>query len=83
MKDNPVERMADTALHPQPWRENILHGNTLRPTLTRDRWPWRERHHDFQIYTQTDQDLSTGSPVSIHLAGEKNLSIQTLTKLQF
>ena len=73
--------MADTALDPQPWRENILHDNTLRPTLTRDPQPWRERHHDFHISTQTDQDLSTGSPVSIHLAGE-DLSIQTLTKLQ-
>ncbi|XP_059393330.1 uncharacterized protein cfap92 [Carassius carassius] len=54
----------------KPWRENIVHGNKLKPTLSRFRLPWIHRHQDFELYSKPLLDFGAELPLSILLPGE-------------
>ncbi|XP_050977970.1 uncharacterized protein cfap92 [Labeo rohita] len=54
----------------KPWRENIFHGNKLKPTLSRSRLPWIHRYQDFELYAKPPLEFGPELPMSIHLAGE-------------
>ncbi|XP_071961619.1 uncharacterized protein [Antedon mediterranea] len=54
----------------QPWEENILHANILKPTLDRDRYTWSLRNEDIDLYRKPHKDFGIHPPATIHLAGD-------------
>ncbi|CAH2313266.1 Hypothetical predicted protein [Pelobates cultripes] len=62
-------RIADVA---KAWKENILHANILKPTLTRDRWSWEQRRSDFDLYLKYYDRFPLFVPGAVHLAGIKH-----------
>ncbi|KAJ0023931.1 hypothetical protein NQD34_003830 [Periophthalmus magnuspinnatus] len=61
----------------EPWRENILHGNILKPPLSRGPWSWTRRSQDFQLYRKAAPFFNTW-PLSVQVDGESGLEEQTL-----
>ncbi|XP_075689941.1 uncharacterized protein CFAP92 [Rhinoderma darwinii] len=49
------------------WKENILHANTLQPTLSRDPWSWADRHVDFDLYKKSCESGSLSAPATVHV----------------
>ncbi|KAM3914824.1 uncharacterized protein CFAP92 [Leptodactylus fuscus] len=52
------------------WRENILHANTLQPTLSRDHWCWANRHIDFELYKKPCERSCVPAPVTVHVTDD-------------
>ncbi|XP_025106751.1 uncharacterized protein LOC112571726 isoform X2 [Pomacea canaliculata] len=52
----------------EKWQENIKHVSLLQPPLDRDAFPFKLRHHDFQLYGRPSPAVQE-TPLSIHLAG--------------
>ncbi|XP_073448494.1 uncharacterized protein CFAP92 [Aquarana catesbeiana] len=52
------------------WKENILHANTLQPTLSRDRWSWAKRNIDFNLYRKPPERCSVLDSGPIHLTDD-------------
>lgn len=55
----------------QPWEENTLHANVLKPTLARDRYTWGKRGYDMDLWTSPHPVFNIDEPATIHLAGQK------------
>ncbi|XP_063796660.1 uncharacterized protein CFAP92 isoform X2 [Pseudophryne corroboree] len=52
------------------WKENILHANTLQPTLSRDRWSWAERSIDFDLYRKSPVRCSLSAQVTVPITDD-------------
>ncbi|KAG9483675.1 hypothetical protein GDO78_009544 [Eleutherodactylus coqui] len=63
------------------WKENILHANTLQPTLSRDHWSWSDRHTDFDLYKKLYERCSLSAPVTVHVTDD-TLQYEHLGKVQ-
>ncbi|XP_044157495.1 uncharacterized protein KIAA1257 homolog [Bufo gargarizans] len=52
------------------WKENILHANTLQPTLSRDHWSWADRHLEFDLYKKPCERGSLSAPGTVQVIDE-------------
>ncbi|XP_056380188.1 uncharacterized protein CFAP92 isoform X2 [Hyla sarda] len=52
------------------WKENILHANTLQPTLSRDHWSWADRHIDFDVFKKSCRRGSLSAPITAHITDD-------------
>ena len=55
----------------QPWKENTLHANVLKPTLERERYQWSKRKTDMDLWRRPHPIFGKDEPSTIHLAGQK------------
>ncbi len=55
----------------QPWEENTLHTNVLKPTLQREQNTWSKRNADMNLWTRPNPVFGTDEPATIHRAGQK------------
>ena len=56
----------------QPWRENTLHANILKPSVDRIIFKWIDRDLDFDTWKRSAPASSqmAAPPATIHAAGE-------------
>ena len=54
----------------QPWRENVLHNNKIRPTVDWLTFNWEDRHLDFDVLKKPPTYFGKPAPVTIHAAGD-------------
>lgn len=54
----------------KPWRENVLHGNELKPTVDRIFYSWDDRDIDFNTWEAPPDYFGKNAPVTIHSAGD-------------
>ncbi|XP_033647231.1 uncharacterized protein LOC117306814 [Asterias rubens] len=74
LEDNAHSRHPDVARRDelkQPWKENTLHANALKPTLEeRDGYSWSDRKKDMDVWKRPSKGFQPIPPITIHLAGD-------------
>ncbi|XP_022081512.1 uncharacterized protein LOC110974284 [Acanthaster planci] len=74
LEDNAHPKQPDMARRDQltqPWTENTLHANILKPTLDeREGYSWSDRKKDMDLWKCPQKSFQPVPPITIHLAGD-------------